>query len=42
MFFNEHDMEHNFLTPRTCQKNDVERKIRILQEMARNMLNKNY
>ena len=41
-YCNEHGINHNFLAPRTAQKNGViERKNRTLQEMARTMLNEN-
>ena len=41
-YCNEHGIDHNIFAPRTPQQNGVvERKNRILQEMARTMLNEN-
>ena len=42
LLYEENDIVHNFLTPRTPQQNDVvEGKNKSLQEMARTMLNDN-
>ena len=41
-YYNEHRIDHNFLTPRTFQQNRVvEKKNITIQEMARTMLNEN-
>lgn len=42
LFCDEHDIDHNFSAPRTLQQNGVvERKNRVLEEMARTMLCEN-